>query len=189
MSRFLEIEKLTPNVSAGTNERLGVVLHHTAGSFDGSVNWLTTRASKASAHVVIAKDGRRVTLAPDSAITWHAGKSAWRGRNGCNAFTLGVEFELTPDDVRDGVPLSEAQIESCLEWLTPRMAKYDWTPDDITDHRTVALPKGRKADLSPANYALAMEAIRARFGSFVDVPTVFEVTVPIGTRRIVLNLE
>lgn len=187
MSRFLEVPHVTPNVSRGRNECLGVVLHHTAGSFDGAVSWLTQAVSKASAHVVIAKAGTRAVLAPDHAITWHAGNSAWKGRANCNAFMLGVEFELTPDDVRAGVPLSDAQIDSCLEWLAPRFVQYGWTVGDITDHRTVALPRGRKADLSPANYELMMAVIRDRFVPVDAAP--FQVDIPRGVRRVILNIE
>lgn len=188
MSQFLEVERLTPNRSSSSNERKGVVLHHTGGAFDGAVSWLTSRESKASAHVVIAKNGTRARLAPDEVITWHAGNSAWKGRNGCNAFMLGVEFELTPEDVRLGHLLSDAQIESCLEWLAPRMTLYNWTVDDITDHRTVALPRGRKADLSPANFDLVMSAIRDRFGRTVD-SGVLSVTAPAGTRQVVITIK
>lgn len=186
MSRFLEATHVTPNVSRGINERLGVVLHHTAGAFDGAVAWLTRTESKASAHVVIAKNGTRAVLAPDDAITWHAGNSAWKGRSGCNAFMVGVEFELTPEDVRAGVPLSDAQIDSCVEWLAPRMTQYGWTVADITDHRTVALPRGRKADLSPANFDLMISVLRDRFVPDDVAPLL--VNIPRGTRRVILNI-
>lgn len=192
--RFPETAKLTPNVSNGVNERHGVVLHHTAGGFEGAVAWLRDPRSSASAHVVIAKDGRRVVLAADDAITWHAGTSAWNGRSRCNEFMLGVEFELTAIDVETNQSLTPAQIESCLEWLAPRMAAYGWDVDqDITDHRTVALPRGRKRDLSPENYSRVMTAIRARFKPSIlapqPQPLEHVVTVPKGTRKIVILLE
>lgn len=159
---YAEAQRRTPNLSPGTNECKGVVFHHTAGSYAGSVAWLTDRRAKASAHVVIAKDGRRTVLAPDTAITWHAGRSVFRGRSGCNAFMLGVEFELTREDVAAGAHLTDAQIQSALEWLRPRWTKHRWSLAWMTDHRAVS--PDRKIDLSPANWQRLKIALAAEFG-------------------------
>lgn len=145
----------TPNVTDGTNECVGVVLHHTGGSYAGALAWLTNPVSRASAHVIIAKDGLRAVLAPDEAITWHAGRSRWRERYGCNAFTLGVEFE---GDTKEA-PLTEDQIASWVEWFGCRYMKYGWLQEDVTDHRTVAVPAGRKRDLEPDQLARCIEAL------------------------------
>lgn len=195
--RFAETSKRTPNVSAGTNSKEGVVFHHTGGAYGGAVSWLMNRASKASAHVVIARDGRRTVLAPDDAITWHAGKSAFKGRSSCNSFMLGVEFALTPAEVQAKTPLSPEQIESCLEWLEERWQKYGWTLDWMVDHRQVALPVGRKADLAPETWAALLDSIRARFvlakspATFTDTVTLPEhtIVVPKGTRKIVITIK
>jgi AmpD protein len=153
--RYTEAHALTPNHSGGINQKLGVVLHHTGGTYTGAVGWLTNRQARASAHVIIAQDGRRTLLVPgrrpgqssDDTVMWHAGVSQWRGRNGCNAFTLGVEFAGDTNQE----PLTEAQVQSFLQWFLPRAWQYGWTVDDVTDHRTIA--PGRKVDLHPDELA------------------------------------
>lgn len=159
---YLEFSRPTIRTSTGVNEKLGVVFHHTAGAFDGAVRWLSDDpAGTASAHVVIAKDGRRAALADDDAVTWHAGDSTFKGRRWCNRFMIGVEFELTREDVAANVALTDDHIASALEWLAPRWAKYGWTLDWMTDHRQVS--PGRKTDLSVKNWQALRLAIINRF--------------------------
>lgn len=71
-----------------------LVMHYTAGSSAaGSVDWLCNPAARASAHLVIGRDGSIVQLAPFNRITWHAGVSQWAGRSGLNAFSIGIELD------------------------------------------------------------------------------------------------
>jgi len=71
---FREFIQLSPNRDAAPpNERLGVVFHHSALTFDETVALMMQPASKASYHVLIALDGTRCTLVPDEEIAWHAG--------------------------------------------------------------------------------------------------------------------
>src|SRR5690625_7362202 len=97
--KYRETHRPTPNITKGVeNKREGVVFHHTAGTAAGAVTWLTDRASKASAHVVIARTGDRTTLADDTDVTWHAGHGKRRGVN-TNRATLGVEIAQTVTQV------------------------------------------------------------------------------------------
>lgn len=151
-----ELFKPTPNVSAPNraNECLGVVWHHSAGSFNGSVSWILQSKSQVSYHCIIDLDGSRVSFADDRRVTWHAGKSSWRGRSLCNGFTLGVAFS---GDTNSRV-LTAAEIASALDWLKPRWAKYRWTMASMTTHRAVS--PGRKDDISAAAEAQLFAAIR-----------------------------
>src|SRR5690625_6825646 len=80
--KYRETHRPTPNITKGVeNKREGVVFHHTAGTAGGAVAWLTDRASKASAHVVIARTGDRTTLADDTDVTLQAGHGKFRGGN------------------------------------------------------------------------------------------------------------
>ena len=145
---FAETFRESPNcASAPEPAWLGVVLHHTVMSYEATIERMLDPASRVSYHVVIAKTGERCTLVPDERIAWHAGVSSFRGRPNCNDFMLGVGFE--GDTYRE--PLTNAQIESALEWLTDRWSRYRWTSACITDHRQVA--PGRKDDLNPAEWA------------------------------------
>lgn len=71
-----------------------LVMHYTAGrSFERSVEHLRNPASKASAHFVVARDGRVAQLVSLDLVAWHAGDSEWNGRKGCNKFSIGIELD------------------------------------------------------------------------------------------------
>lgn len=70
-----------------------LVMHYTAGgNAAGAIAHLTREASKASAHVVIGRDGAITQLVPFDTVAWHAGKSAWQGLTGLNRYSLGIEL-------------------------------------------------------------------------------------------------
>jgi N-acetylmuramoyl-L-alanine amidase len=71
-----------------------IVIHYTAGSsLSSSVNWLPNPQAKASAHLVIGKSGEIVQLVPFNIKAWHAGRSIWKGRQGLNHFSIGIELD------------------------------------------------------------------------------------------------
>lgn len=159
---YPETYRRTPNVGQGQNECKGVVYHHTAGRYEGAVEWLCNPQAKASAHVVIAKDGRRKVLAADNLITWHAGRSEFRGRPWCNTYMLGVEFELLDAEER----LTIHQLLSAMEWLAERWDRYGWDMSWMTHHREVS--PGRKVDLNEENWLRLKAHIASRFGTHED---------------------
>lgn len=70
-----------------------IVIHYTAGStLDGAVSWLKSLDSKASAHLVIGKDGRVVQMVPFDEIAWHAGVSSYQGSPSVNHRAIGIEL-------------------------------------------------------------------------------------------------
>lgn len=83
----------TPNVGGKVDPRY-LVMHYTAGrSAKESINYLATRAAKASAHVVIARDGAITQQVPFDRVAWHAGQSRWEGIVGLNSYSLGIELD------------------------------------------------------------------------------------------------
>ncbi len=143
-------EKLlnTPNVSNGrTIKPQAIVLHHTAGSYQGSVAWCMNPASKVSYHAIVAKDGRRTVLADPDERCWHAGVSSWRNRRDLNSWSIGAAFE---GNTYERV-LTVDEMASMADYLAPIMQRYGLTLADVTDHRTVA--PGRKDDLNPTELA------------------------------------
>lgn len=86
--------KKSPNTS-GTIVPTQIVLHDTASGLkpDGDITWLTDPASKVSAHVVIARDGKITQLADFNARCWHAGQSKWEGKANVNGFAIGIEID------------------------------------------------------------------------------------------------
>lgn len=143
-------EKLlnTPNVTAGRRiTPKAVVLHHTCGSYAGSVAWCMNPASRVSYHAIVAKDGHRSTLADPDERTWHAGVSSWRGKRDLNSWSVGAAFEGDTYERQ----LGEDEMASMAEYLLPLMREYNLALGDVTDHRTVS--PGRKDDLNPTELA------------------------------------
>jgi len=132
------------------------VLHHTSGSYAGSVAWCMNPASRVSYHCIVAKDGRRSTLADPDERTWHAGVSSWRGKRDLNSWSIGAAFE--GDTYKR--QLNEDEMASMVEYLLPLLKKYGLSLNDITDHRTVS--PGRKDDLNPTELARFKAYLAAR---------------------------
>jgi N-acetylmuramoyl-L-alanine amidase len=143
------IEMPSPN----QNERGGVdidtiVLHHTAmPSTAVSVGkFFQDPKSQVSSHYIVDRDGTIVRSVADSLRSWHAGKSEFQGRSNVNNFSIGIEI----CNVGDGVePYPEAQVKAVVN-LTAWLAKtYNVPiPANLTRHRDIALPAGRKNDTS-----------------------------------------
>jgi len=89
------IYQKSPNQSGNIEKNLKyLVVHYTAGkSFERSVEHLCKSASKASAHLVIGRQGEVAQLVPLSRKSWHAGKSEWNGISGLNSYSIGVELD------------------------------------------------------------------------------------------------
>jgi N-acetyl-anhydromuramoyl-L-alanine amidase len=155
ISQYSETRLDTPNKSATKIKPNAVVLHHTSGSYAGSVSWCMNPQSNVSYHCIIARDGRRTVLADDTARCWHAGRSSWQGRGDLNNWSLGLAWE---GDTYTN-PLGNDAIESALEWLVPRMKKWGIGRDMVLDHRLVS--PGRKNDIAPAQYNKFQERLWA----------------------------
>lgn len=86
----------SPNCSGKFSEDLPdtIVIHYTAGSSgESSIRTLTNPNVRASAHLVISRDGSITQLVPFDTIAWHAGKSAWGDRQGLNKYSIGIELD------------------------------------------------------------------------------------------------
>lgn len=84
--------KATPN-KGGKYTPQYLVMHYTAATTAASaISWFLTPIAQASAHLVIAQDGAITQFAPFNVVTWHAGKSQWKGLIGLNQFAVGIEL-------------------------------------------------------------------------------------------------
>lgn len=158
----------TPNVTEGVNEVEGIILHHTATSTgEQALRTLTSPKSGVSCHVLIDTDGTRYVLADPTAITWHAGKSMLNGKEGCNNFTVGIEFQGNTLEE----PLTDDQIQSALDYMLPIMRHYNIPMKNIVTHEQIrkeykdANPKAKahaKVDVTPEEYERFMKVLRER---------------------------
>ncbi|MFQ5636657.1 MAG: N-acetylmuramoyl-L-alanine amidase [bacterium] len=86
----------SPNTSGPYKENNPdtIIIHYTAGSSAASsIRTLTDPNIKASAHLVVARDGTITQLVPFNIISWHAGKSSYEGRVGFNKYSIGIEID------------------------------------------------------------------------------------------------
>lgn len=99
---------------------------------------------RVSAHFLIERDGHVTQFVSCLDRAWHAGVSAFEGREGCNDFSLGIEMEGT-----DELPFTDAQYLA-LQALT-RQLQGAWPAlkgERIRGHSDIA--PGRKTDPGPA---------------------------------------
>jgi N-acetylmuramoyl-L-alanine amidase len=190
----------TPNKGGDLSPRY-LVFHYTAGkSATSSTNWLTNPESKASAHVVLGRDGSICQLAPFNVKTWHAGLSHWDGVTGLNSYAIGIEMDnagllkkvgdkyqawfgtlYAEDQVLyakhrlDDEPhwwhaYTEVQIQQALELAQLLVRHYDLK--DVVGHEDIA--PDRKRDPGPAFPLVSIRA--AVLGREEEEPERYEVT-------------
>ena len=95
---------------------------------------------RVSAHAVIRRDGEIVQYVPFGERAWHAGRSAYLGREACNDFSIGIELEGTDD-----IPYEAQQYESLAALIKALIATYPTlSAERIAGHSDVA--PGRKTD-------------------------------------------
>ena len=92
---------------------------------------------RVSAHFFIRRDGELVQFVPCGRRAWHAGVSSWRGCQGCNDFSVGIELEGTDD-----VPYRAAQYRRLAQ--VARALRRRYPIRDMVGHCDVA--PGRKTD-------------------------------------------
>lgn len=85
----------SPNQSGSVVNPTLLVLHYTASGAnrDGDEKYFQKSSAKASAHLVIERDGEVTQCVPFNKKAWHAGKSIWRGTPNCNAYSIGIEID------------------------------------------------------------------------------------------------
>jgi N-acetyl-anhydromuramyl-L-alanine amidase AmpD len=101
-------------------------------------------------------------------VTYHAGYSLLNGKEGCNYFTIGIEFQgntlMTP--------LTEDQINSAIEYLKPLIKKYKIPFDNIVTHEMIRqaykkkYPRKRcsgKVDITQTEYKRFMISLKKAY--------------------------
>ena len=87
-----------PNQTPGGIDPKFLLMHYTAGpSMEGAIRSLTNPKRKASAHLIIDKNGDVTQLVPFNNKAWHAGRSVWQPEpslryEGLNRFSIGIEL-------------------------------------------------------------------------------------------------
>jgi N-acetylmuramoyl-L-alanine amidase len=87
-----------------------IVIHYTAGgSPEFAIQTFQNPSSKASAHLVLARNGALTQMVPFDTIAWHAGQSQHEGRTGLNKYSIGIEI--------DNAGLLEKRGDKYISWF------------------------------------------------------------------------
>jgi N-acetyl-anhydromuramoyl-L-alanine amidase len=102
------------------------------------------RGLEVSAHFLVRRDGATLQFVSIADRAWHAGRSAWRGRENCNDFSVGIELEGMDD-----LPYAEAQYRALGQLIVALRRGYpSLRRAEVVGHSDIA--PGRKTDPGPA---------------------------------------
>ncbi len=123
----------------------------------------TLRGLTVSAHFLIRRDGALVQFVSCDERAWHAGRSSWRGRGGCNDCSVGIELEGLEGDRFE--PAQMAVLAALLKAIDARRPLAA-----VVGHEHVA--PGRKHDPGPGfDWAALRSALGAPAWDFPESAT------------------
>lgn len=132
-----------------------LVMHYTAGSSaEGSLSHMLNPSAKASAHLLIGRDGGIVQLVPFNRVAWHAGRSRWNGLEGMNQHSIGIELDNAGKLERQGG-----------EWRAWFGRSYPDAEVMVAAHKNEAVERGWQL-YTEAQLTAAVEAARALVGHY-----------------------
>ena len=95
---------------------------------------------RVSAHFVVDRNGGITQFVPCQQRAWHAGVSAWQGRDGCNDFAIGIEMIGDQEQ-----PFTQAQYRETARLCRLLMQRFPAIDRQrIVGHQDIA--PGRKWD-------------------------------------------
>jgi N-acetyl-anhydromuramoyl-L-alanine amidase len=94
---------------------------------------------RVSAHCLIQRNGHIVQYVSFNDKAWHAGVSAYQGRERCNDFSIGIELEGTDD-----IPYTKEQYQQLSRLSKALIGVYPELEKNIVGHCDIA--PGRKTD-------------------------------------------
>ncbi|MDH3902113.1 MAG: N-acetylmuramoyl-L-alanine amidase [Xanthomonadales bacterium] len=176
-----------------------VVIHHTTGNFQGSLDILTKDSGNpVSSHYLIPEPGdasytgkklKLYSLVPEEGRAWHAGRSYWAGKTSLNDMSVGIELvnqtycrnteQPVQPEQADQEParicfypdFADSQLEILTDLLEDILSRHtEVKPTDIIGHSDIA-PQ-RKIDPGPR--FPWQRLYRLGYGAWFDDDTVFK---------------
>lgn len=120
------------------------------------------RGLRVSAHFLVRRDGQMLQFVSCDQRAWHAGASAWHGRENCNHYSIGIELEGL-----EGTSFEPVQYTQLARLL--RALSTHYPIDEVVGHEDVA--PGRKADPGPGfDWLRLRRSLRRRRPALPRVP-------------------
>jgi N-acetyl-anhydromuramyl-L-alanine amidase AmpD len=131
------IQTPSPNFNDVICDKKAIVIHWTAGNYEGSLSWLTSLISKVSANFLLDKTGIQCNELVDiKKRAWHCGGSWHPLLNvDTNAATVGIECEGPPSVI--GTSGWYPQMIDSLVWLCKYIVQQIPGIIAVTDHSTI----------------------------------------------------
>nr|MBT6355289.1 N-acetylmuramoyl-L-alanine amidase [Pelagibacteraceae bacterium] len=121
-----------------------IIFHYTGMKKESeAINKLTNIHSKVSCHYLIKKNGKIITMVPNSYIAWHAGISSWKNFKSLNKDSIGIEIS-NPGHNFKYRNFSKQQIQSILRLSNFLIKKFKIDKKNILGHSDIA--PNRKKD-------------------------------------------
>jgi len=138
------IDAPSPNYDERDQAVSMVVLHYT-GMRDGesAIARLRDPEARVSCHYLIAEDGQILRMVPEEKRAWHAGLSSWRGVEGVNAVSIGIEI-VNPGHEFGYRPFTEEQMDALVPLLAEIVRRHQVPRANVVGHSDVA--PARKQD-------------------------------------------
>lgn len=115
-----------------------LVLHYTdMESGEAAIARLCDRQAKVSAHYVVEEDGRLFQLVPEEDRAWHAGVSSWRGREGVNAHSIGIEL-INPGHSCGYRAFPEVQMQALIPLCQAIVKRHGIPARNVVAHSDIA---------------------------------------------------
>lgn len=133
-------------VSRERKERVThLVIHHTGTDTGRSLRILSGEdpERQVSCHHLVTDETppRVIPLVPETRVAFHAGVSHWRGRDGLNEVSVGVEI-VNPDG--NSHPYPEGQFQAVARLCAEIVARHGIDPRNVVAHSDIS--PGRKVD-------------------------------------------
>jgi N-acetylmuramoyl-L-alanine amidase len=152
-------ERPSPNQDARPARADMLVLHYTGmQSGQAAIDRLRDPVARVSSHYVIDEDGTIYRLVPEIRRAWHAGISYWRGRQGLNDVSIGIEI-VNPGHEWGYRPFPAPQMAAVTALCHAILARHHIPAWNVVGHSDIA--PNRKQDPGElfAWQALAAEGI------------------------------
>ena len=138
------IERPSPNFDMRERSVNAIVLHYTGmKSAAAALERLCDPDARVSAHYLLDEDGAVVRMVRESDRAWHAGVSHWRGVEGLNDTSVGIEL-VNPGHEWGYRAFPDVQVRALIPLIAAIRERHDVPRANVVGHSDIA--PARKED-------------------------------------------